>query len=91
MTRTRRRAGFLFSLFVGVLLGTIVSVGRKSSAAERRDLLSRAVEQLVVEAMRLGLKEGDVLKALSARWAELSAPQPVAKSAALSALTGRNA
>ena len=72
-------------------LGTIVSVGRKSSAAERRDLLSRAVEQLVVEAMRLGLKEGDVLKALSARWAELSAPQPVAKSAASPALTGRNA
>ncbi len=72
-------------------LGTIVSVGRKSSAAERRELLSREVEQLVVEAMRLGLKEVDVLNAFSARWAELSAPQSVVKSAASSVLTGRNA
>ncbi|MBL0170513.1 MAG: GntR family transcriptional regulator [Gemmatimonadaceae bacterium] len=72
-------------------LGTVVSAGRKSSAAERRALLSREVEQLVVEAMRLGLKEADVVNALSLRWAELSAPVGVSKSAASAVTTGRNA
>ncbi len=72
-------------------LGTVVSAGRKASAAERRELLSREVEQLVVEAMRLGLKETDVLNAFSSRWAELSAPLTVVKSAAPAVLTGRNA
>jgi S1-C subfamily serine protease len=33
MPRTRRRAGFLFSLFVGVLLGTIVSVALQRALA----------------------------------------------------------
>jgi S1-C subfamily serine protease len=33
MTRTRRRTGFLFSLFVGVLLGTIVSVALQRGMA----------------------------------------------------------
>src|SRR4051812_41160763 len=52
-------------------IGTVVADRRKATAAERRLLLSREVEQLVVEARRLGLEEDDVLNAVSARWAAL--------------------
>lgn len=53
-------------------VGTVVAVGAESSAAEKRALLSKPVEQLVVEAMRLGLEEQDVVQALTSRWRELS-------------------
>jgi GntR family transcriptional regulator len=52
---------------------TLVTNGRRASAAERRSLLSAEVEQLVVEARRLGLERDDVINAISARWAELFA------------------
>ena len=52
-------------------VGTVVAAGRRASAGERRSLLSDDVEQLVVDARRLGLNEADVLGAVSARWAEL--------------------
>jgi GntR family transcriptional regulator len=52
-------------------VGTVVSAGRKATAAEKRTLLSAEVEQLVVEAKRLGLRQADVTNAISARWAEL--------------------
>ena len=52
--------------------GTVVSAGRTASAREKRELLSREVEQLVVEAKRLGLNEDDVLNAVSECWADLS-------------------
>ena len=52
-------------------IGTLVTNGRRASAAERRALLSAEVEQLVVEARRLGLERDDVINAVSARWAEL--------------------
>jgi GntR family transcriptional regulator len=54
-------------------VGTLVTNGRRASAAERRSLLSAEVEQLVVEARRLGLERDDVVNAVSARWAELFA------------------
>jgi GntR family transcriptional regulator len=54
-------------------VGTLVTNGRRASAAERRSLLSAEVEQLVVEARRLGLERDDVINAVSARWAELFA------------------
>ena len=53
-------------------IGTVVLPARKSSASERRVLLSQEVEQLVVEAKRLGLTKVEVINAVSARWAELS-------------------
>ncbi len=53
-------------------VGTVVAAGVESSAAEKRALLSKPVEQLVVEAMRLGLEEQDVVQALASRWRELS-------------------
>ncbi len=52
-------------------VGTLVTNGRRASAAERRALLSAEVEQLLVEARRLGLERDDVMNAVSARWGEL--------------------
>lgn len=52
-------------------IGTVVTAGRRASAGERKDLLSTEVEQLVVEAKRLGLKKSDVLNAVASRWADL--------------------
>jgi GntR family transcriptional regulator len=52
-------------------IGTIVSGGKRASAAERRALLSTEVEQLVVEAKRLGLTSQDVIAAVADRWSQL--------------------
>jgi GntR family transcriptional regulator len=52
-------------------VGTVVTAARRSSAAERRELLSGQVEQLLVEAKRLGLAEADVLNAVAVRWSHL--------------------
>ena len=52
-------------------IGTVVSGGKRASAAERRALLSKEVEQLVVEAKRLGLTSQDVIAAVDDRWAQL--------------------
>jgi GntR family transcriptional regulator len=52
-------------------IGTVVASARRASAAERRALMSKEVEQLVVEAKRLGLTRADVTKAVDARWTAL--------------------
>jgi GntR family transcriptional regulator len=52
-------------------VGTVVTAARRASAGERRTLLSDELEQLLVEAKRLGLKKNDVLGAVSDRWSEL--------------------
>lgn len=52
-------------------IGTIVAVARRASAAERRELLSKEVEQLLVEAKRLGLNKNEVEKAVASRWSQL--------------------
>lgn len=52
-------------------IGTVVTSGRRATAAERRRLLTHEVEQLVVEARRLGLGRSDVTSAVEARWYEL--------------------
>ncbi len=52
-------------------IGTTVTARRQASAAERRLLLSNEVEQLVVEAKRLGLSRDEVVRAVTARWSEL--------------------
>jgi GntR family transcriptional regulator len=52
-------------------IGTVVTQGRRAAAAERRALMSKEGEELVVEAKRLGLTKDDVTKAVDARWAEL--------------------
>lgn len=52
-------------------IGTVVTGSRKSTASERRTLLSTEVEPLLVEAKRLGLKKGDILDAVNAGWEKL--------------------
>jgi GntR family transcriptional regulator len=52
-------------------IGTVVTAGRKASAAERRQLLSHEVEQLVVEAKRLGVTKAEVVGAVGAQWSTL--------------------
>ena len=49
-------------------IGTVVTAGRRSSASERRALLSEKVEQLLVEAKRLGLSRDEVVDAIESRW-----------------------
>jgi GntR family transcriptional regulator len=49
-------------------VGTVVANGREGSPSERKALLSNQVEQLVVEARRVGLNKDDVLDAVESRW-----------------------
>jgi GntR family transcriptional regulator len=53
-------------------VGTVVARSSHASAADRAALLSTQVEQLVVEALRLGVDEHTVQQAMTARWRELS-------------------
>ncbi len=62
-------------------IGTVVCAGRRRSLEERRRLLSREVEQLVVEARRLGLEESELLEAVKQRWRELRGAPEVAAEA----------
>ncbi|MDB4913795.1 MAG: hypothetical protein JWM95_1439 [Gemmatimonadetes bacterium] len=52
-------------------IGTVVTGHRRATAAEKRELLSGEMEQLLVEAKRLGLTEADVINAVINRWSEL--------------------
>jgi GntR family transcriptional regulator len=53
-------------------IGTVVAALPRSSAAERADLLNNELEQLVVEAKKLGMGLDDVLEAVSRHWQRLS-------------------
>ncbi len=53
-------------------VGTVVARSSHASAADRAALLSTQVEQLVVEALRLGVDEHTVQQAITARWRELT-------------------
>lgn len=52
-------------------IGTVVTQRRRAKSGERNALLSGEVEQLVVEARRLGISKSDVIDAVDARWTEL--------------------
>ena len=52
-------------------IGTVVTASPRATASQRRSLLSGEVEQLLVEAKRLGLKKTDVLNAVTEQWSEL--------------------
>jgi GntR family transcriptional regulator len=54
-------------------LGTIVAALPPSTAAERSRLLRTELEQLVVEAKRLGMRLNDVAEALAEHWKRLDA------------------
>ena len=59
-------------------LGTIVS-RRLSTAAERGNLLKKELEQLVVEAKKLGLELGDVTEAVQDHWTRLDGTNKAAR------------
>ena len=58
-------------------IGTVVAQAPSSTAAERSLLLDRQMEHLVVEAVRLGLDQDDLARALQRHWSRLN--QHVAK------------
>ena len=53
-------------------IGTVVAARPAARAGDRRRLLDREVEQLVVEALRVGLDLEEVLQAIESRWAKLA-------------------
>ncbi len=54
-------------------IGTVVAKLPESRKSERTQLLGNEIEQLVVEAMKLGIDLEDVLASVSAHWKRLSA------------------
>jgi len=52
-------------------VGTVVAALPPARAGDKRRVLDQEVEQLVVEAMRVGLKEEDLLEAMQMQWARL--------------------
>jgi hypothetical protein len=50
-----------------------------ANAAERKRLLQHEVEQLVVEAKRVGLEVTEVVEAIEAQWAKLEKPLEVSR------------
>jgi GntR family transcriptional regulator len=54
-------------------IGTVVADMPDSSRKERADLLGQEIEQLVVEAKRLGLSPDEVIASIRAHWERLSA------------------
>jgi len=52
-------------------IGTVVAPPAGSSAADRGHLLRRDLEQLVVDARKLGLDLDEVTDALAAHWSQL--------------------
>jgi GntR family transcriptional regulator len=52
-------------------IGTVVAKRACSSAADRSNLLHRELEQLIVEAKRLGLTFNDVTSAVDQHWKRL--------------------
>jgi GntR family transcriptional regulator len=61
-------------LEVRVGLGTVVAQRPRSTATERSRLLMKEVEQLVVEAKRLGLDLDEVRSAIESHWDRLTDP-----------------
>ena len=58
-------------LEVQVGVGTVVAAPRPSTAAARAQLLKGELEQLIVEAMKLGMELDNVLEAVSQHWKRL--------------------
>lgn len=57
-------------------VGTLVAERGRGSAAERTELLGREMEELVVEAKKLGISLEDFSNALSQHWEKLSQNSP---------------
>lgn len=53
-------------------IGTVVAVLPDSSKKERTELLGHEIEELVVEAKRLGIERDEMLSSITAHWKRLS-------------------
>jgi GntR family transcriptional regulator len=60
-------------------IGTVVADLPVTRVAERRRLLKQEVEQLVVEAKRVGLELQEVLQEVEAQWTKLEKPWEVSR------------
>jgi len=60
-------------------LGTVVAARPASTAAARSNLLHKELEQLVVEAKKLGLDLDGVTEALAQHWSRLDSPEPATR------------
>ena len=60
-------------------IGTVVADLPVARAPERRRLLKQEVEQLVVEAKRVGLELPEVLQEVEAQWTKLEKPWEVSR------------
>lgn len=60
-------------------IGTVVAPIPEPRAGERKNLLQREVEQLAVEAKRVGLEIEDVIEAIQEHWAKLEKRQEVSR------------
>jgi GntR family transcriptional regulator len=57
-------------------IGTVVAVLPDSSRKDRTQLLEHEIEELVVEAKRLGIDQTEILAAISAHWQRLGGDEP---------------
>lgn len=61
-------------------IGTVVAVLPDSTRKERTQLLGHEIEELVVEAKRLGIELAEMLDSITAHWKQLSAGDSQARS-----------
>jgi GntR family transcriptional regulator len=57
-------------------IGTVVAALPDSSRKQRTQLLGQQIEELVVEAKRLGIEHDDLIDALTAHWHRLTSNHP---------------
>ena len=60
-------------------IGTVVAAPPAARAGERRKILQQEVEQLVVEAKRVGLDLSEIVDAIEWQWARLEKPTEVTR------------
>jgi GntR family transcriptional regulator len=60
-------------------VGTVVAALPEATSAERMELLGREIEQLVVEAKKLGVVLEDMVASISTHWKRLSGGQSVSR------------
>jgi len=62
-------------------IGTVVAVARESTLRDRKDLLGRQVESLVVAAKGIAISREDLLDSISDHWQRLSKDAPATRPA----------
>lgn len=60
-------------------IGTVVAKSPQARAGDRKRLLQQEVDQLVVEAKRVGLDLAEVVQAIESQWMELERPLEVSR------------